>query len=153
LSIKFFNSSIPHAKQKWWLLISILVAGGSFLLMFYMLYNVCPSYDTSITTPQGERLCLIQDNRYAWPLVLLLTLIFLGTGAITIPIAMYLNYRFAKSGWFEQDKTRLARQGGWVGLWCVSLAYLQLMRSLNWAIAVGLVGIFILLEAFLLMRE
>ncbi|GEM_PF-1195594 len=144
---------IMDSKQKWWLFISTTMAWASFLGLYYFWNNVCPSWNTSVTTSQGERICLAQETPQILSLLFLLIFMFLGTSAGTIPFAMYLNYRFAKADWFEKDKFRLARQGAWVGLWCVSTAYLQLMRSFNWAIALALIGIFVLLEIFLLTRE
>jgi hypothetical protein len=64
-----------------------------------------------------------------------------------------MNYRFAKPDWLKRDRTRLFRQGAWVGLLGVLLAYLQLIRALNWATALVLVGVFIFIEAFLLTRD
>jgi hypothetical protein len=78
---------------------------------------------------------------------------FLGLSSVTIPVSAYLNHRFARRGWSERDKTRLIRQGAWVGLFGVLLAYLQLIRALNWTIAIVLAGVFVLIEVFFLTRE
>ncbi len=124
-------------RQKWWLLISIAVAILSFLSLYYILNHLWPN-----------------PNRiFARPQLLFLTFMFLGLGAGTVPVAAYLNHRFAKLGWFERDKIRLVRQGAWVGLFGVLLAYLQLLRALNWTIAIVLAGVFVLIETFFLTRE
>ncbi len=86
------------------------------------------------------------------PQLLLFTFLFFGSGAATIPIAAYLSHRFAKPNWLERDKTRLIRQGAWVGFLSILLAYLQLIRALNWAIAAVLAGVFILIETFFITR-
>ncbi len=124
-------------RQRWWILISVAVAGLSLLALYYIVNYVWPKPYTIFAGPQ----------------LLFLTFTFLGLSAGTVPIAAYLNQRFAKPGWFEQDKIRLARQGTWVGLFGVLLAYLQLIRALNWTIVIVLAGVFVLIETFFLTRE
>lgn len=89
----------------------------------------------------------------AWPQPFFLLLLFLALGSTVIPVAAYLNQRFARPDWLEHDNLRLLRQGGWVGLWAVVLAYLQLIRALNWTIALVLTGVLVLVEAFFITRE
>jgi hypothetical protein len=100
-----------------------------------------------------NRLCPDPDTSFAKPLLLFLTFMFLGLSAGTVSVSAYLNHRFAKPGWFERDKIRLVRQGVWVGLFGVLLAYIQVIRALNWTITAVLVGVFILVETFFLTRE
>jgi len=124
-------------RQKWWVLLSIVLAGISFTSLYYLVNNIWPEPHPILAKPQ----------------LLFLSLTFVGLSAGTVPVTSYLNQRFAKPGWFERDKIRLARQGGWVGLFGVLMAYLQLIRALNWTIALVLVGVFILIETFFLTRE
>ena len=70
-----------------------------------------------------------------------------------MPVVVYLDYRFAKPAWLQQDKSRLLRQGSWVGFLGVLLAYLQLIRAVNWTIAAVLICVFILIELFFITRE
>ena len=76
-----------------------------------------------------------------------------GVGAGTIPIALYLNQRFAKPGWLERDALRVERQGAWVGMFGAVVAYLQLIRALTLTIALVLAGVIVLIEMFFLTRE
>jgi hypothetical protein len=46
----------------------------------------------------------------------------------------------------------LIRQGAWVGILGILLAYLQLIKALNWTIVAVLVGVFLLIETFFLTR-
>jgi hypothetical protein len=123
-------------RPRWWVLISIFVAIISFSSLYYIVNHLWPNPDTILAQPQ----------------LLLFTFLFLGLGAATIPVTAYLNHRFAKPGWLERDKTRLIRQGAWLGFLGILLAYLQLIRALNWTIATVLAGVFILIETFFITR-
>jgi hypothetical protein len=122
----------PH----WWVVISFIIAIFSFAYLYHIVSSVWPNPETGLDQPQ----------------LLLFIFMFVGMAALTIPISAYLNHRFAQPGWPERDKPRLLRQGGWVGLFVVLLAYLQLLRALNWTIVVVLAGVFILIETFFLTR-
>lgn len=124
-------------RPKWWVAISIVVAGISLVSLHYILNNLWPNPQTIFAKPQ----------------LLLLTFIFLILSAGAVPIAAFFNQRFAAEDWFKRDKTRLARQGAWVGLFGVILLYLQLLRALNWTIVLVLAGVFILIEIFFLTRD
>ena len=124
-------------RPKWWVAISLVVAGISFFALYYIINNLWPSSQTIFTRPQ----------------LLLLTFVFLGLSAGTVPVAAFFNQRFASAGWFKRDKTRLIREGAWVGLFSVILLYLQLLRALNWTIVLVLAGVFILIEIFFLTRD
>jgi hypothetical protein len=123
-------------RPRWWVLLSLIIATLSFSGLYYVLTTFWPNPDTLLAQPQ----------------LFLFTLLFLSLGSTTIPITAYFNHRFAKPGWLERDKTRLLRQGAWVGLLGILLTYLQLIRALNWTIAVVLMGVFILIETFFLTR-
>ena len=123
-------------RPRWWVLISIIVACLSYTGLFYVVNHLWPNPDTILSQPQ----------------LLLFTFLFLGLGSVTIPVTAYLNHRFARPGWLERDKARLIRQGAWVGFLGILLAYLQLIRALNWTIAAVLAGVFILIETFFLTR-
>ena len=124
-------------RLRWWVLLSIFLASFSFLLLWYFVNNIWPNPDAIFDLPQ----------------LLLLLLIFIFLSSVTIPVAAYMKYRFAKPGWQSRDKGRLLRQGAWVGLLGVIMAYLQLIRALNWTIALVLLCVFILIEVFFLTRE
>lgn len=124
-------------QQRWWILSSIAVAILSLVCLYYIITYVWPEPDALVARPQ----------------FLLLAFMFLGLSAGTVPVTAYLNYRFAKPGWFQRDKIRLMRQGIWVGLFGVLIAYLQLIRALNWTIALVLAGVFVLIETFFITRE
>ncbi len=123
-------------RPRWWVLLSTLVAAISFAGLYYVITTLWPSPDSLLAQPQ----------------LLLFTFLFFGLGAATIPVTAYFNHRFAKPGWLQQDKSRLIRQGAWVGFLGILLTYLQLIRALNWTIAAVLTGVFILIETFFITR-
>ena len=122
---------------RWWVLISLGLATASFAALYYLVVNVWPTPNTLLALPQ----------------LLFFTFMFIGLGSATIPATAYLNYRFARSDWFERDGSRLIRQGTWVGLLGVILAYLQFIRALNLVIAVFLMAAFIIIELLFLTRD
>lgn len=124
-------------RLKWWVVSSIVVAGASLFALYYVIHTLWPSLQTI----------------YARPQLLFFTFTFLGLSAGTIPLAAFFNQRFANDGWFERDRTRLVRQGVWVGLFGVIILYLQLYRALNWTNALVLGGVFVLIEIFFLTRD
>ena len=124
-------------RLRWWVLISLCLAALSLTLLYYVYVNIEPQPNVILAGPQ----------------LLFFALMFLSLGAGTVPVTAYINYRFAKPGWVERDKGRLVREGIWVGLYGVLLAYLQLARSLNWTIALVLACVFVFIEAFFLTRE
>jgi len=124
-------------RQRWWVLGSIVVTVSSFFCVRYIVTHLWPDPDTVFAGPQ-------------WAL---LAFMFLGLSASAVPVSLFLNNRFALSGWLERDKIRLIRQGAWVGLFGVLLAYLQLIKALNWTIVAVLAGVFALIETFFLTRE
>ncbi|RPJ57372.1 MAG: hypothetical protein EHM12_09250 [Dehalococcoidia bacterium] len=124
-------------RPKSWVLGSIFIALISFLCLYFIVTQLWPDPDTV----------------FAWPQLLLLAFLFLGLSAAATPLSAYLNYRFAKPGWFDRDKMRLTRQGLGVGFLGVLLVYLHLIRALNWTIVLVMAGVFVLIEAFFLTRE
>jgi hypothetical protein len=114
-----------------------MLAVLGFAMLYYIVTRIWPVPDAILAAPQ----------------LLFLLFMFVALGAGAVPVAAYMNYRFAASGWLQRDKYRLLRQGSWVGLLGLVLAYLQLIRALTVTIALVLTAIFILVELFLLTRE
>jgi hypothetical protein len=133
-------------RQKWWIFGAIVGAVLSFLGLHYLVNRICPG------SGKVDHLCPEPELALSWPLLLFFTFMFLGLIAGTVPISAFLNHRFSKPDWLERDKIRLVRQGVWVGLFGVLLAYLQLVRALNWTIAAVLAGVFVFIETFFLTR-
>ena len=123
-------------KKRWWVLGSIGLTGLSLLSLYYIITTLRPDSDNILARPQ----------------LLFFAFIFLGVGSSTVPVTAFLNQRFAKPGWLERDRTRLLRQGVWVGAFLVLLAYLQASNTLTLMVALVLAGVFILIETFLLIR-
>ncbi len=124
-------------QPKWWILGSIPIALFSLAGLIYVVGYLWPDPNTIFAPPQ----------------LFFFALIFLGCGALTVPVTAYLNQRFSKADWLVRDRARLLRQGSWVGLFVTLLAYLQLSKILSWTIGVVLAGVFVLIETFLLTRE
>ncbi len=125
------------SQPKWWVISSIPIVLLSFAGLVYVLAYLWPDPTTIFAQPQ----------------MLFFVFVFLGCGALTVPVTAYLNQRFAKADWLARDRARLLRQGSWVGLFVVLLAYLQLSKILSWTIALVLAAVFVLIETFLLTRE
>ena len=124
-------------RLRWVVLLAMTLAGVSFATLYYIVITIWPDPNTLLSTP----------------LLLFFALMFVGLTSATVPASVYLNYRFAKTGWRDRDRSRLLRQGIWVGLFGVVLAYLQLIRSLNFMIGFFLLAAFVLIELFFLTRE
>lgn len=124
-------------RLRWWVLLSLLLALCSFFLLWYVVTSVWPNADAVFAGPQ----------------LIFLLLLFIIVCSGSVPVTAYFNHRFAKPGWIDRDKFRLLRQGTWFGLVSVVMAYLQLIRALNWTIAAVLICVSILIEAFFLTRE
>jgi hypothetical protein len=119
-------------RLRWWVVLGLLIAGLG-----------------------GVGLWLIVTQFWPDPVTELAFLGFLAMtlGGLTIPVAAYLNHRFARSGWQKQDPRRLLRQAAWVGLLSALFAWLRKEDALNWTIAAVIAGVFALLEAFFLTRD
>jgi hypothetical protein len=119
-------------RLRWWALLGLLVAvlGGT-----------------------GLRLLAIR----VWPdpvtELVMLALLVVTLGGATVPIAAYLNHRFARPGWAKYDPLRLLRQGTWVGLLAGLCGWLQENHTFSWTIAAVVAGVFTLMEAFFLTRD
>ncbi len=136
-------------QSRFWLLAATLIFGLSILLGYYLWHYVCPN----LTVMTNEGKCLTQANIQGQPILLLLTSLFFLVSSLTVPCAILLNNRFAENDWLKHDPGRLLRQSGWGGLMAVIIAYLQLIRAMNWAIAFVLLAVFVLIETFILTRE
>ena len=119
-------------RLRWWALAGWLVAGLGGAGLWLMLTTVWPN-------PAME--------------LVLLALLAVTLGGLTVPVAAYLNYRFARPGWQAQDPRRLLRQGVWVGLFGALCGWLQKAAALNWTIVAVVAGVFALMEAFFLTRD
>ena len=121
-------------RLRWWAFSTILIAlaGGSGL--FFVLTQIHPD-----STPAAQ--------------LLLFALLFITFGAITVPISALLHHRFAAKSWRKKDPNRLLRHAGEVGILVVALAYLQRLQTLDWMVAIVLLGVFALMETFYLTRN
>lgn len=84
--------------------------------------------------------------------ILLYGLIFITVAALVVPVSAYVNHRFGRPGWRKRDPRRLLRQGGEVGLVTLAMTYLQRYQSLDLVIALALIGVFFLVELYLITR-
>jgi hypothetical protein len=80
-------------------------------------------------------------------------LLFVALTTTFVPGAFYLNYRFAKPKGQTVNNWRPIRQSGWAALFLVLCAWLQMLRALNWVIALLVLAVFSLIEIFILTRE
>lgn len=124
-------------RLRWVVFQAIILAVVSFSALYYIITTIWPDTSTLLSLP----------------LILVFLLLFVGLSSVTVPVTAYLNYRFAKAGWRDRDRSRLLRQGIWVGLLGVVLAYLQLIRALNLMIGFFVLAAFVLIELFFLTRE
>ena len=84
---------------------------------------------------------------------LFFVLLFVALTTTFVPVAFYLNYRFAKPKGQAVNNWRPIRQSGWAALFLVLCAWLQMLRALNWIIAALVLAVFSLIEVFILTRE
>lgn len=84
---------------------------------------------------------------------LLFPLLFMALTTTFVPVAFYLNYRFARPKGQVVNNWRPIRQSGWAALFLVLCAWLQMLRALNWIIAALVLAVFSLIEVFILTRE
>ena len=80
-------------------------------------------------------------------------LLFVALTTTFVPVAFYLNYRFARPKGQEVSNWQPIRQSGWAALFLVLCAWLQMLRALNWIIAMLVLAVFSLIEVFILTRE
>ena len=81
-----------------------------------------------------------------------LVLLLLATTASGVPVALFLNRRFAalQRG---REQIRALRQSLWIGAFAVLCAWLLMERSLTWAAALVFLGVFALLELLCAARD
>lgn len=98
----------------------------------------------------------------AWPVTperdwraLFFLAIWLAVGGTVLSLIWLLHRRFAnpRAGETWSSYWVLVRQAAWVGTWVVVCAWMQMHRTLNWAMALLLVVVFVLLEAILYTRR
>jgi hypothetical protein len=80
-------------------------------------------------------------------------LLFVALATTFVPLAFYLNYRFARPKGQIVKNWQPIRQSGWTALFVVLCAWLQMLRALNWIIAALVLAVFSLIEVFILTRE
>ncbi|MBX3085979.1 MAG: hypothetical protein KF716_30365 [Anaerolineae bacterium] len=121
-----------RADQRGVMTAAVLMAAGGWLGLYVMIFplNAVP-------------LAL-----YRWLFFILLNIAITGTA---LPFLWYLNNRF--SGGHPVMGGTLLREGMWCGLYCITLAWLQMIRAFNPALAFFLALIFIAIEIFLRIRE
>lgn len=85
--------------------------------------------------------------------VLFFTALFLAVSSTLMPAVAYLNTRFGQAGHARFHRVRSIRQSIYAGLFVVAIAWLQMLRVLNLTITLILVGVFVLIETFLITRE
>ena len=81
-----------------------------------------------------------------------LLLLFVALAATFVPIAFYFNRLFARSESGE-DGVRAIRQSGLAALFLVLCAWLRMIRSLNWAVALLVLGLLVSIEVIILTRR
>lgn len=79
-------------------------------------------------------------------------LLFVALMATFVPIAFYFNHRFASSESGE-GSVRAVRQSGLAALFLVLCAWLRMIRSLNWAVALLVLGLLVSIEVVILIRR
>jgi hypothetical protein len=97
----------------------------------------------------------------AWPVssehdyrLLFFAAIWLATSGIALPLIWLLHRRFGRPDAGENWRSflTLLRQAAWTGIWGTACAWLQTNRTLNWAMALLLLIVLVLIEALLLTR-
>jgi hypothetical protein len=119
-------------RLRWWSLLGWLVAGLGGAGLWLLATRVWPDPVTELA---------------------MLALLVVTLAGVTVPVAAYLNHRFARPGWAKHDPFRLLRQGTWVGLLGGLCGWLQENRTFSWTIAAVIAGVFTLMEAFFLTRD
>jgi hypothetical protein len=81
-----------------------------------------------------------------------LLLLFVALTATLVPIAFFFNRRFASPDSGEVS-VRAVRQSGLAALFLVLCAWLRMIRSLNWAVALLVLGLLVSIEVVILTRH
>lgn len=84
--------------------------------------------------------------------VIFFVALFGATSCTLMPAVAYLNKRFASPP-PTVYRFRVLRQSGQLGLMIVVLAWLQMLRVLDWTLTIIVIGIFALIETFLITRD
>ncbi len=97
----------------------------------------------------------------AWPVspehdyrLLFFVAIWLAGSGIALPLVWLLHRRFGRPDAGENWRSFLTlfRQAAWIGIWGTVCAWLQTNRTLNWAMALLLLIVLVLIEALVLTR-
>ena len=97
-----------------------------------------------------------------WPIspdrdlrLLFFAFFWLALSGTALPLVWLLHRRFGSPDAGESWRSFgvLVRQALWVGTWFTAGAWLQMYRTLNWAMALLLLVVFVLLEMLLLTRR
>ena len=78
-------------------------------------------------------------------------LVAITVAGIFLPLAYYLNKRFNEGR--LQPTLVIFRQAFWVGLWVAFCLWLQMNRTFGFAVAVLVVGVLVLFEVLLQVRQ
>ncbi len=79
--------------------------------------------------------------------------LFVAVSCTLMPAIAYLNTRFGGPVSPGVYRFRVLRQSGQVGLMVIILAWLQMLRVLDWTLALVVIGVLALIETFLITRE
>ena len=130
------RSSKSSLQLRWWSFSASAIAVTGATGLFFVLNQLYP------TGPTGNVV-----------IVLFFVLLFVTVAAAIIPLSIYVSHRFGSKQWLKRDPNRLVRHAIEAGTLVVSLAYLQLLKALDWTIALVLLGVFVLMETFFLTRN
>jgi hypothetical protein len=130
------RTSKTSLQLRWWSFSATAIAVTGATGLFFALNQLYP------TGPTGNIV-----------IALFFVLLFVTVGATIIPVSIYVSYRFGSKQWLKRDPNRLIRHAIEAGTLVVSLAYLQLLKALDWTIGLVLVGVFVLMETFFLTRS
>ncbi len=80
--------------------------------------------------------------------------IWLTVSGVVLPLVWLLHRRFGRPDAGESWRSffKIVRQASWVGIWVCSCAWLQTNRTLNWAMALLILVVLILVEVMVLTR-
>ena len=85
--------------------------------------------------------------------VLFFVALFFAVASTLMPAIAYLNARFGRASSPRIYRLRFIRQSGQIGLFVVAVAWLQMLRVLNLMIVLVLIGVFVLIETFLIAQD
>ncbi len=85
--------------------------------------------------------------------VFFLIALFFAVTSTLMPAIAYLNARFGGAVPARVYRLRFVRQSGQIGLFVTVVAWLQMQRVLDLTITLILIGVFALVETFLITRD